>query len=257
MRGHRPADRRRAGGAQRCLGRARRGGHGQDGAAGVRDSAGVRVSCCARRGRAGRDGARVRRAAPAVRADARPARADPGSPARRATHDLRTERGSGPGSLPRRSGGVEPLVRRGRPAAAGVRDRRCALARSNLGAGAGVRGAAPPGRVGGDRLRRARAQRSPGAGRAARSRGARPARRRCSRTPGRRHHGAAGRAGARSDRGRDARQSAGSAGAAARVDPRARRAGSDCPTHRRCRGGSRRASGGGWTRSRRIHSGSC
>ena len=70
--------------------------------------------------------------------------------------------------------------------------------------------------------------------------------------------GSAGRAGARPDRRRDARQPAGAAGAAARAD--AGGAGGRvraCRTRCRCRAGSRRASGGGSTRCRPRPSGCC
>ena len=117
-------------------------------------------------------------------------------------------------------------------AAAGLRDRRRAVARSGLGAGAGVRGAAAGGRVGGLGLRDVREPPS-----AESSTGLPelvvdgPRRRRRAGAAGVGHAGAAGRAGARPDRGRDARQPAGVVGAAARVDRRRSwRAASACRT---------------------------
>ena len=74
-------------------------------------------------------------------------------------------------SLLRRAGGAEPPGRGGRGATAGVPDRRCAMARSRVRAGALVRGAAPARRADRDGVRRPRAEprgwvrRSAGAGR--------------------------------------------------------------------------------------------
>ena len=128
--------------------------------------------------------------------------------------------------------------------------RRRAVARSRLGAGAGVRRAPAAGGVGRAGLRGARAGDGAGAERAAGAGGRGPAPTVDARAllasviPG-----AAGRAGARPDRRRDARQPAGAAGAAARVDAggagrRLRAAGRAAAQ----RAGSRRASGGGWRR---------
>ena len=66
--------------------------------------------------------------------------------------------GARPGPLPRRPGGPEPAGRGGRGATARVPGRRCAVARSGLGADAGVRGAAPAGRADRHGVRRPRAQ---------------------------------------------------------------------------------------------------
>ena len=149
--------------------------------------------------------------------------------------------GAAAGPLPRRAGGAEPVLGGGGGAPAAVCRRRRAVARSGVGADAGVRGAAAAGRADRDRVRRARAGR--GAPARARARGARPAQRRRARAA--RLGGAlhARRARARPDHRRDARQPAGAARAAARADRdaaggRLRAAG----RARRCRGGSRRAS---------------
>ena len=58
-----------------------------------------------------RDGARVRRPAPAVRADARSARAAAGPAARRARHGVRADARAAARSLPRRAGRPDPALR--------------------------------------------------------------------------------------------------------------------------------------------------
>ena len=72
---------------------------------------------------------------------------------------VRAERRRGPGPVSRRAGGVEPVLGGGRRASAPVCRRRRAVARSGVGADAGVRGPSPAGGAGRDRVRRARAGR--------------------------------------------------------------------------------------------------
>src|SRR3954447_19940069 len=138
--------------------------------------------------------------------------------ARRAASRLRDAGRRGPGSLHRRPGEPEPAGRRGRGATARVPRRRCAMARSGLGADAGLRSAAAAGGAHRHRLRRPRAQRRQRAQPPAGAARPWPRRRRRTLAAGVGHAGSAGRARARSDRRRDARQPAGAAGAAARVD---------------------------------------
>ena len=97
---------------------ARRGGVGPHGRAGGRGGVG--------------DGARVRRPAPAVRADARPAReaARPAAPGAR--DRVRPARGRPAGPVPRRARGARTALGGGRGAPAAVRRRRRAVARSRL-----------------------------------------------------------------------------------------------------------------------------
>jgi hypothetical protein len=95
--------------------------------------------CGSRCGRPGRDGARVRRAASAVRVDARSARTAPGSSARCTWRRVRPEHRARARSLSRRPGRPEPAGRGRRGAPTGLPDRRWAVAGSCLGAGAGVR----------------------------------------------------------------------------------------------------------------------
>ena len=254
---HGPA---RAGARVRCAGRIARGdppgrepvagpaGRGrdrEDGAAGVPDRVGVRTSTVVRAvGVESEMELAFAEPASAVRADARSARAASGSAAPGAGDRVRAERRAPPGSVPRRVGGAEPVLGGGGGASAAVRRRRRAVARSRVGADAGVRRAAPAGRAGRDRVRGARAGR--GASAPARAGGARPAQRRRAGAAGLGGAVHAGRAGARPDHRGDARQPAGVAGAAARVDGDASwPAGSGCSGARRCRDGSRRASSAG------------
>ena len=69
--------------------------------------------------------------------------------------------------LPRRAGGAQPAGRGRRGAAAALPRRRRAVARRRLGPGPRLRRPAAAGRVGGDRVRRARAERRARAGRPA------------------------------------------------------------------------------------------
>ena len=103
------------------------------------------------------DGARVRGPASAVRADARRARRAARPATGCAAGRLRVAGRRHPGSLLRRPGGAEPPGRGGRGAAAGVPDRRCAMARPRVRAGALVRGAAPARGADRDGVRRPRA----------------------------------------------------------------------------------------------------
>ena len=113
-------------------------------------------------------------------------------------------------------GGVEPVLGGGRRASAAVRRRRRAVARSRVGADARLRRPPPAGGAGRDRVRRPRAGRGapahPRAGGARRAQRARP---RAAQLGGALPPG---RAGPGSDHRRDAGQSAGVAGAAARLD---------------------------------------
>ena len=124
----------------------------------ARQASGFRVARDRRR--RVRDGAAVRGAAPAVRADARPARRPAGAAAGRARRGAWACRsGDAARPLPRRARRAEPAGRGRRGAAAAVPRRRRPVARRRLGAGARVRRAPAAGRVGGDGVRRARADR--------------------------------------------------------------------------------------------------
>ena len=207
-------------GAQRRARGARRGGGGQDGAAGVRRRRGAGLPGRARRRRRVGDGARVRRAASAVRADARARDRRLPVPQRDALEAaFGLSAGARAGSVPRRAGRAEPAGRGGRGAAAALRRRRRPVAGPGVGAGARVRG--PP--LLAEAVALVFAVREP-----ARSTTSRRCRSSCSRacadgdaralldSASR----AAGRAGPRPDHRRDARQPAGAAGAAARAERR-------------------------------------
>ena len=140
-----------------------------------------------------------------------PARPAARAPAGGAADRVRPERGPGSGSFPGRPGRAGPAVGGGRTAAAGVRGGRRTVAGPGLGAGAGVRRPAAGRRPGGPGVR------SPGSrcGSAwiapADGRGTAGTRRACAAGLGAGR--ASGRAGAGPVRGRDARKSAGAAGA--------------------------------------------
>ena len=121
---------------ERGAGPARRGGGRQDGAAGAPSGRCVRVLHRQGHGRAVRDGAPVRRAASALRADARPARSPAGSAARRARHRVLAARRSGAQSTRGRPRGAQPPVGGGRGSAGAVHRRRRAVARSSVRTGA-------------------------------------------------------------------------------------------------------------------------
>ena len=177
------------------------------------------------------------------------ARRAAGPAARRAAHGVRPERRRAAGPLPGRARGAQPAVRGGRGAAAVcVVDDAQWLDRASAQT-LGVRRAPAAGGVG-------RRWSSPCASRAT-ARARRPARagrrragrRRCPRAARRRRPGAAGRAGPRPDRRRDARQPARPARAAARADAGgARRRLRASRTRRRWRAASSRASCGGSSR---------
>ena len=126
----------------------------------------------------------------------------------------RVRRGS---SLPGRAGRAQPPGRGHRGAAAALLGRRRAVARCRLEPGTRVRRAPAAGGVGGDRVRSAGADRRARAGRPAGAAAARARRRRRARPARDRDPGPARRARPRPDRGRDARQPARAAGAAARA----------------------------------------
>ena len=203
-------------------------------------------------GRRVRDGARVRRAASAVRADAGPPRAPARPAARRAGHGVRAERGDAAGPLPRRAGRAQPARRR-RPRSS----RWSASSTTRSGSTGSPRRRSRSSRAGCWRSRSALvfAVREPSDERELAGlpelavRGLE--RRRRPRAAGLGVAGPAGRAGARPDRRRDARQPAGAAGAAPRADAggaggRVRAA----RTRGRWRAGSSRASCGGSSRCR-------
>ena len=147
------------GGPEPRAGPARRGGRRQDRAAGAPGGERLGVPGRPRGGRRVRDGAPVRRPARAVRADARPPAAPSGPAARRAEHGVRARRGPAAGPVHGRAGGAEPARRRRRGAAADVHRRRRAVARSRVGADAGVRRAPAAGGAGRAGVRRARGRR--------------------------------------------------------------------------------------------------
>ena len=179
---------------------------------------GRRIAGGAPRGRAVGDGAGVRRAASAVRADARSARA-PAAPQRDALGTaFGLQRRPAAGPVPGRAGGARAALGGGRGAAAVcVVDDAQWLDRASAQALAFVARRLLAESVALCRGARARDRRS--SSRAAGAAGRRAAGCRCAGAAGLGDPRAAGRAGARPDRRRDARQSAGAAGAAARSCP--------------------------------------
>ena len=159
-----------------------------------------------------------------------------------------------PRPLPGRPGRAQPAGRGRRGAAAAVLRRRRAVARCRLGPGPRLRRATAAGGVGGDRLRRARADRRARAGRpagAARSEGSpRRTRAPCSRPSSRAGSTSASATGSSPRRAaiRWRCWSCRAALTATQLAGRVRAAGRAC----RCRGGSRRASCGGSRRCPRT-----
>lgn len=141
--------------------RARRGGDRQVGAAGARDRPRISAADASSRWRRVRDRFRLRGAAAAVRSGARPYGGTALPAAHGARVGVRAPRRAGAGSLPRRAGDAG-IAGGGRPdPARRLRDRRCALDRRGVAAGARVRRPAHRGRARRGGVRRAGSGRVP------------------------------------------------------------------------------------------------
>ena len=200
------AGRERARRPERRPGAAGRSRDRQDGAVALPDQSGhgVHGGPCGR-GRIG-DGAGLRRPAPAVRADTRPARFAGRTAAARAERRVRAGRGRQPGPVPGRAGRAQPDGGDVGETAAAVRGGRRAMARPGLRSGPRLRRAPPAGRVGRAGVRGAPARRR--TGRAAGARSRRAAGRSRAGAAGHGRPGAARRKRVRPDHRGDSRQSA-------------------------------------------------
>ena len=139
--------------SERRPGRAGRAGDRQDGAAATSDRRGVRFLGGPRGRRRVGDGAPLRRAVPAVRADARPARVAGRASASRAQRRVRACLRRKPRPVPGRPRGAQPHGGDLRGAADAVRRGRRAVARPGLGPSPRIHRAPPAGGAGSAGLR--------------------------------------------------------------------------------------------------------